>query len=95
MSMFNHNDTGGTINAEQFCADDPNKWPKGVEETNAFSTSLPVYVIMTPDGEVSIEDGDYIIMSGDSVPRPVPYDEFMEQYSPVPDDAFSDDEAAS
>lgn len=91
MPRFNGNDT--IIDAEQFDANSV-PWPNGVEENEGIGGQV-FYSIMTPDGERNLEDGDFVIYSGDVSPVVMPYEAFVEEYSPLPDDVLADDEPNS
>lgn len=86
MSLYNHKDA--VVEAEQFFVDVV-PWPKGVEESESICE--PFYSIMTPDGDQLINDGDFIIYSGDVSPEVVECEVFMKDYTPVPDDVYHDD----
>ncbi len=86
MSLYNHEDA--VVEAEQFFVDVV-PWPKGVEESESISESF--YSVMTPDGDQTIEDGDFIVYSGDNSPEVVECEDFMKDYTPVPDDVYQDD----
>lgn len=82
MSVFTRGDK--TVVAEQF-NESVLPWPTGIEQEQSMGGGM-IYTINTPSGERLVEDGDFIITDGDGdTPDVVPYEEFIEEYMPIPE----------
>jgi hypothetical protein len=86
-----YNGKNGTVGAIQF---NPTvtPFPKGVEEGEGI-TGEKIWTIFTPTGERDIRHGDFIIFDGEEgdFPDVVPYDVFLEEYTPIPDDVTGEE----